>query len=56
MCASLSSTPSQATPLMNQAKRVAAGIDLALAQKIAGRGSSKGDVVIEWDGVSNINT
>ena len=41
---------------MNQAKRVAAGVDLALAQKIAGRGSNKGDVVIEWDGVTNINT
>lgn len=56
MCASLSSTPGLATPLMNQAKRVAAGIDLALAQKIAGRGSSKGDVTIEWDSVSNINS
>ena len=56
MCASLSSTPSQATPLMNQAKRVAGGIDLALAQKIAGRGSNKGDVTIEWDSVTNINS
>jgi hypothetical protein len=56
MCASLSSTPSTAAPLMNQAKRVAAGIDLALAQKIAGRGSNKGDMTIEWDGVTNINS
>jgi hypothetical protein len=56
MCASLSSTPSQATPLMNQAKKVAAGIDLALAQKIAGRGSNKGDVMIQWDTVTNINS
>ena len=56
MCASLSSTPSQATPLMNQAKKVAGGIDLALAQKIAGRGSNKGDVTIEWDAVTNINS
>ncbi len=55
MCASMSSSPSAATPLMNQAKRVAGGIDLALAQKIAGRGSNKGDVVIEWQGVSTIN-
>jgi len=55
MCASMSSSPSTATPLMNQAKKVAAGIDLALAQKIAGRGSNKGDMTIEWGEVGSIN-
>jgi hypothetical protein len=56
MCASLSSAPSTAAPLMTQAQRVAGGIDLALAQKIAGRGSNKGDVTIEWSSLTNINT
>ena len=56
MCASMSSSPSTATPLMNQAKRVAAGVDLALAQKIAGRGSNKSDMTIQWDGVTNVNS
>ena len=55
MCAAMSSSPGTATPLMNQAKRVAGGVDLALAQKIAGRGSNKGDVMIEWAGVDAIN-
>ncbi|HEX4693888.1 hypothetical protein [Sphingomonas sp.] len=56
MCAGLSSAPSQATPLMNQAKRVASGIDLLLAQKIAGKGSNRADVTIEWASVPGLNT
>lgn len=56
MCAGLSSAPSQAAPLMNQAKRVASGIDLLLAQKIAGKGSNRADVTIEWGSVPGLNT
>ncbi len=55
MCAGLSSTPSQMTPLLNQAKRVAGGIDFALAQKIAGKGSNRADVTIEWNTVPGVN-
>ncbi|MEO5492984.1 MAG: hypothetical protein ABIR08_03035 [Sphingomonas sp.] len=56
MCASLSSAPSQAKPLMAQASRVATGVDLLLAQKIAGRGANKADVTIEWASVSSLNS
>lgn len=56
MCASLSSSPSQAKPLMQQASRVASGIDLLLAQKVAGQGANRQDVTIEWTNVSNINS
>ena len=55
MCAGLSSTPSQMTPLLNQAKKVAGGIDYQLAAKIAGKGSNKSDVTIEWTDVPGIN-
>lgn len=56
MCASLSSSPGQAKPLMAQASRVATGIDLLLAQKVAGKGANKADVTIEWSTVSNLNS
>lgn len=54
MCAGLSSSPSALPPLMNQAKRVAGGIDLLLAQKIAGRGSNRQDITIEWGAVPSL--
>jgi hypothetical protein len=56
MCAGLSSSPSQAKPLMAQAQRVASGIDLLLAQKIAGKGSNRQDVTIEWASVPQLNS
>lgn len=56
MCASLSSSPGQAKPLMQQASRVATGVDLLLAQKIAGKGANKADVTIEWANVSSLNS
>jgi len=56
MCASLSSSPGQAKPLMQQASRLASGVDLLLAQKIAGRGANKADVTIEWANVSGLNS
>ncbi|MBS0479529.1 MAG: hypothetical protein JSR79_09535 [Proteobacteria bacterium] len=56
MCASLSSSPGQAKQLMQQASRVATGVDLLLAQKIAGKGANKADITIEWGGVSNLNS
>ncbi len=56
MCASLSSSPGQAKALMTQASRVASGIDLLLAQKVAGRGANKADVTIEWSNVSALNS
>ena len=55
MCAGLSSAQGQQAPLMNQAKRVASGIDLLLAQKIAGKGTNRQEVTIEWASVSNLN-
>jgi len=56
MCASLSSAPSQAKPLMAQASRVATGVDLLLAQKVAGQGANRADVTIEWANVSSLNS
>ncbi|MBN8814639.1 MAG: hypothetical protein J0J06_04230 [Sphingomonas sp.] len=56
MCASLSSSPSQAKPLMQQASRVATGIDLLLAQKVAGQGANRQDVTIEWGSVAGLNS
>ncbi|MES2096248.1 MAG: hypothetical protein V4459_05770 [Pseudomonadota bacterium] len=56
MCAGLSQVPGQLTPLMNQASRTASGIDLLLAQKIAGQGSNRQDVTIEWNSVSGLDT
>jgi hypothetical protein len=56
MCAGLSSAPGQAKPLMAQASRVATGVDLLLAQKIAGKGSNRQDVTIEWASVPGLNS
>jgi hypothetical protein len=56
MCAGLSQAPGQLTPLMNQANNAASGIDLLLAQKIAGQGSNRQDVTIEWAGVTGLDT
>ena len=56
MCASLSSSPGQAKPLMAQASRVATGVDLLLAQKVAGKGSNRQDVTIEWASVPSLNS
>ena len=55
MCASLSSSPGQAPALMKQAQNVAGGIDLILAQKIAGKGANRGDETIEWGTVTQLN-
>lgn len=54
MCAGLSGLPAQAQPLLAQARQsgLAGGIDLALAQKVAGAGNNgRQAVTIEWDGV-----
>lgn len=56
MCASLSSSPGQAPALMKQAQNVAGGIDLLLAQKIAGKGTNRGDETIEWGNVTGLNS
>lgn len=56
MCAALSSSPGQAAPLMNQAEKVASGIDLQLVQKIVGRATNRSDVNIEWGDVTDIST
>jgi hypothetical protein len=55
VCSSLTQVPAVAKPLMNEAKRNAGGIDLQLAQKVAGKGSLKQDVTIEWTSVPNLN-
>jgi len=55
MCVSLTNTPSAARPLMNDAKKLASGIDLQLAQKLIGRGSLRQDVTIEWSNVPSLN-
>lgn len=54
MCAALSSSPGGAAWLMNQAKKVTGGVDLLLAQKIAGRGSNRADITIEWQNVPSL--
>ncbi|MBN8807640.1 MAG: hypothetical protein J0I47_05295 [Sphingomonas sp.] len=54
MCAGLGSSPTTAPPLMNQAKRIAGGVDLLLAQKIAGRASNRQDITIEWQSVPSL--
>lgn len=56
MCAGLSQVPGQLTPLTNQANRAASGFDLLLAQKIAGQGSNRQDVTIEWTNVTSIDS
>ncbi len=54
MCAGLSGQPGKAQPMIAQARRtgLAGGIDLLLAQKVAGTGArGRQAVTIEWDGV-----
>nr|WP_240502012.1 hypothetical protein [Sphingomonas panacis] len=57
MCAGLAGLPGKAQPLIAAAgkNRVATGIDLLLAQKIAGSGArGRQAVTIEWDGVDRL--
>ncbi|MGN6280123.1 MAG: hypothetical protein ACTHM8_15585, partial [Sphingomonas sp.] len=58
ICAGLAGYPQQADALMKDARRhrVATGIDLHLAEKVAGAGM-RGDqgVTIEWTGVNQLN-
>ncbi len=57
MCAGLAGQPARATQLINAARNdgVAGGIDLLLAQKIAGSGAGgRQSVTIEWDGVDRL--
>jgi hypothetical protein len=57
MCAGLAGQPARASQLINSARNdgVAGGIDLLLAQKIAGSGAGgRQSVTIEWDGVDHL--
>jgi hypothetical protein len=57
MCAGLAGQPTRATQLIKAARNggVAGGIDLLLAQKIAGSGAGgRQSVTIEWDGVDHL--
>ena len=57
MCAGLAGQPARASQLIDSARRdgVAGGIDLLLAQKIAGSGAGgRQSVTIEWDGVDHL--
>ncbi len=57
MCAGLSGMPAKVQPLLAQARRsrLAGGVDLLLAQKVAGAGQSgRQAVTIEWDDVSQL--
>ena len=57
MCAGLSGQPARASQLLDSARNggVAGGIDLMLAQKVAGRGAGgRQAVTIEWDGVDHL--
>ena len=59
MCAALGNAEGGARPLMAAARRrrVASGIDLALAQKVIGAGlNSRQAVTIEWDSVVQLTT
>ncbi|MDH7971227.1 hypothetical protein QH494_03455 [Sphingomonas sp. AR_OL41] len=58
MCAGLAGQPAHATQLLTAARNdgAAGGIDLLLAQKIAGSGAGgRQSVTIEWDGVDHLN-
>ncbi|WP_332805393.1 hypothetical protein [Sphingomonas sp. RT2P30] len=58
MCAGLAGQPARATQLLTAARNdgAAGGIDLLLAQKIAGSGAGgRQSVTIEWDGVDHLN-
>ena len=57
MCAGLSGSPARAQPLIAAARRsgLAGGVDLLLAQKVAGTGQSgRQAVTIEWDNVTQL--
>lgn len=57
MCAGLAGQPGRAQPMIAAARRsgLASGIDLLLAQKVAGTGTrGRQAVTIEWDGVPNL--
>ncbi|MDB5676501.1 MAG: hypothetical protein JWM65_3483, partial [Sphingomonas bacterium] len=57
MCAGLAGQPARASQLLDSARKggVAGGIDLMLAQKVAGRGAGgRQAVTIEWDGVDHL--
>lgn len=57
MCAALESEPARAATLVDQARRRegAAGIDLALAEKVIGAGAeTRRSVSIVWDGVDGL--
>lgn len=57
MCAGLAGKPALVAPIINAARksRLASGVDLLLAQKVAGAGSSgRQAVTIEWDGVDRL--
>ena len=57
MCAGLSGTPGRAQPMIAAARNAgfARGIDLLLAQKVAGTGQSgRQAVTIEWDNVTQL--
>lgn len=59
MCAGLSGMPAKVQPLLAQARRtrLAGGVDLLLAQKVAGAGQSgRQAVTIEWDDVSQLTS
>lgn len=57
MCAGLAGQPGKAQPMIASARKsgLASGIDLLLAQKVAGTGASgRQAVTIEWDGVDRL--
>ena len=57
MCAGLAGAPARARPLLAAAarRRVATGVDLALARKVTGAGANGARAVtIEWDGVDRL--
>jgi hypothetical protein len=57
MCAGLAGQPAKAQPLITAARKtgLARGVDLLLAQKVAGAGSQgQQAVTIEWDGVDQL--
>ncbi|MEG3175636.1 hypothetical protein U1872_05300 [Sphingomonas sp. RB3P16] len=57
MCAGLSGMPAKAQPMIAAARksRLAGGVDLLLAQKVAGAGQSgRQAVTIEWDDVTQL--
>ncbi|WP_161988992.1 hypothetical protein [Sphingomonas glacialis] len=59
ICAGLSGMPAKVQPLLTQARRsrLAGGVDLLLAQKVAGAGQSgRQAVTIEWDDVSQLTS